>query len=676
LGSGTLLCSNHNEEAFKSSPSDSVVPGTRPDPNFSPSNHHPDLVFSLPADSNTTSTINRVTSSLNGTPLPERSIDRAKSTLLSGHLPKTPPISPRIIRHPPVGQNSSFDQEYFSIDTDPADLEDDKTYPLACHNYADRQGVLWDRASRMLEGHFLNPANLTQSEFISLISTHDEEISKWLQSNISPIIRRTVANWTQVNKDLVEAGIAPCELKEKSLDEVEFMDHSEQMEFIQSYKLIESRVITAMETLEFTAEQRWELGLMSIVEKYDYIKSSVALHEFEETIVPLEAVNDNQKQNCRQSKVGYLKAEIAEKLRLLQLKLEEMKSMEKSTEKLEDGPSRTTKSRVIWRSEDYDHDNVELPSYGEPEKEHRNRLAIVRTAPIYRQRVAHDDPFIDNTVIENSYSGGKPCHDYSSPLQNLRANHPTTWEMGSNNSDCTSVPYYDGIEYQHYVDNTWRCYEDRAISNTKHKDASTALPTPDQATDSSVNNLAVYDTPDIYEQAEKAAKEISDIYKVLERPSVGSLKTHENSEAGADEQHRDSAVCMERDLLPNQRAEDAVTARNTDKIPIIKKPSMCTILSESSTTSIHVALRKVSTSKPDRIRQNLANSIHIELLDAHDNTMSSDAGKSSFEAGKEDVLSVDFQRNKSVRKKISRFFGSLRRGSLRRKGRPNIVKDE
>ncbi|EPE36297.1 hypothetical protein GLAREA_05635 [Glarea lozoyensis ATCC 20868] len=670
LESAAPSSSNHNEEAFKFSPSDSMVPGSRPEPNFSPSNHHPDLVFSLPADSSTTSTIHRVTSSLNGTPLPEGSFDKTKSKLPTGQLPKTPPISPPIIRHLPAGENSSFDQEYFSVDTDPVDLGEDKPCPLACQNYADRQGLLWDRASRMLERHFLNPASLTQSEFASLVSNRDEDISNWLQSNISPIIHRTVANWTQVNRDLVEAGISLCELKEKFLDEIEFMDHSEQMEFIQSYKLIESRVITAMETLNFTAQQRRELESMSIVEKYDYITSCVTLQELEETIAPSKTINDSRKPNCRQTKVDYLKAEIAEKLRHLQLKLEEMKSMDKSTDKLEDGLSRTTKSRVIWRSEDYDHDNVELPSYGEPEKEHLNKLSIVRTAPVYRQRVAHDDPFIDRTDWE-----GKPFYDYSSPSQYPRANDPTTWDLGSSISDCTSVPYYDGIEYQHYVDNNWRCYEDRAISITKRKDPGAVLPIPDQAVDSSVKNRVLYDTPDIYEKAQKAAKEISDIYQVLERRSVSSPKTHENYKTGDDEQHRDSAVCIERDLLPNQRKEN-VTARNTNTIPVIKKPSMCSILSESSTTSVHVVLRKVSASKPDHIRQNLATSIHIELVDAHDNAISSDVGKSSFEAGKEDVLSVDLPRNRSVRKKISRFFGSLKRGSLRRKGRPNVVMDE
>jgi hypothetical protein len=715
-----------NPDTCESSSGGFKLPGTYPEPNFSPSNHHPDLARSLPSDSIEISRKDCVASNSEGAPLDESSFVETTGINHVENMPITPPLSPRVI---PLAANSRSNQEYFSIETDPVDCVEHESWAMACQDYTIQNGIFWDKACLLLEEHFLHPSNLSQREFASLVCARYEDITKWLHQNLSPIVHRTVARWTEANSMLIEAGISPCELRDKFLDEFEYMNHAERMEFIQTYKLIESRVLAAENTLYFTDEQRRAFALMSIVEKYDYITNSATIQA---ESLPLERSDVIVQADSRQSKVNYLRAEKAGKLRALQSKLHEMRLIENSISELE-GPLPHRSASCLFRiSEDHELENVDLPSYSDVESyvevseqhDHNdsgcNKLAIVRTAPVYREnkpkdnsweKILPDDPFVDHSPCHDSSTKGNLCHHYGSNVQNLREEYATTSTDSTRDMSSPSsinIPYYDGVEYQDYVDDTWRCYEDSAIplfphelkaTVTEHTDVkdfavvaivtdptNTKVPDTDLSGEQGLTHPAAAEPLVIFEQARQFAAETRQlaaemlvIANTVEANTPEVKKQHEQFRTEVKAHHRDSAVCMDVDILDTQPANhdvvgDLAGSLNGDNKSIARKASMSTIFSQSSITSHEeVVLRDVSASKPDMTPEHFATSVHLELMNTHTTTptyeVKTDAGKDSYDAGIEDVLPVDLNKKKSVRKKLSRFFGSLRNKSLRSKER-------
>jgi hypothetical protein len=609
-------------------------------------------------------------------------------------MPITPPLSPRVDTHPPPAENASSDQEYYSMEAEPFNYDEPEPWAMACQDYTSQSGVFWDKACLLLEEHFLHPSNLSQREFVSLVCAREENTTNWFHHNLAHIVHRTVGRWTEANTMLIEAGISPCKLRDQFLNEFEYMDCAERMEFIRNYEMIESRVSAAENTLYFTDEQRRAFVQMSIMEQYDYITNCATLHDYQATRSPLKRSDLAIKRDSFKSKVDYLKAEKAGKFKSLQSKLDEMKLIEKTINE-PDGPlSQKLDSCLVSISKDHNQKHVDLPSYSDVEsyieesEQHDcngsgcSKLVIVRTAPVYCEnkpqqesweKILPDDPFVEHSPSHEPSTKGNLCHQYGSIVQSSHGECQKTpvngiCDMPSPSS--LNVPYYDGVEYQDYVDDTWRCYEESAIPvthgikatspyRTDAKDfavvtvvtelTNTKVLDTDLSGDHALTSTASADSTQTHEQVRQFAAEMLAIANTVET-TADVQKPYEQFQTGVDATHRDSAVCMEMDHPDQQPANNngvggMVVSPDNDKKPTIRKASMSTILSQSSVTSEKVMLRSVSTKKPDMKQEAFTASVHLEFMETRPKASSLDdeigAGKDSSEAGQKEKCSKE-----------------------------------
>ncbi|RDL38421.1 uncharacterized protein BP5553_02761 [Venustampulla echinocandica] len=237
---------------------------------FAPANHHPELLTSIsPKQIGIDARV-------------LRNADFRKSSSLSNATSVDNPFSDEPSVTPP---------EMLKLETDTQQAHD----PLAdCHptpdsfkvvddpipdpltaaqQYRTQQGSFWESVKRVLATSFLHPANLTETEFVSLVCTHGEQKPAWFEKNRLRVAHRAVNQWVTAHKTLINAGIPPRELRGRLLDAFEWMDKTEQNMFIHSYKLLQRHILMDAASLNLTYAEQEKFLSLALPGKYDFVKA-------------------------------------------------------------------------------------------------------------------------------------------------------------------------------------------------------------------------------------------------------------------------------------------------------------------------------------------------------------------------------------------------------------------
>ncbi|KAG9231009.1 hypothetical protein BJ875DRAFT_487406 [Amylocarpus encephaloides] len=628
---------------------------------FSPSNHHPDLASCLPKEP----------TQVPGEPSNETIAVRAGCDT---YILLTPPSSPEIIAGLYVDDATFSDTSLSPGDDTSIDANQYKT--IIEQQYNDHQGFFWNSAAHLLEEHYLHPEYLTKSEFISLVCGTTADTSSWLRDNLPEIKHRASKRWMNANYALRNAGISPWEIDAEFMEAFEFMDDEEQRIFIQSYQRLERHVANAEEDLRLGRQEREHYASLSLPGKHDFIKK----HKFS---AQLEADMGAEETRAakRRPRVESLKARKAEKLQVLKEKLDEMKQIEQSIRDLENGSSRSSSSLGSHYSESSGENS---PSSNGSEY-HEN---VDQRNPIFQNHLSFglgaeaDDPFVDPVGLPTK---GTLFHQYAIP-EPRTSQQPLITTPNPLNSlkpeRTNKMPYYDGVEYQGYVDDSWLCFENippnpnpltesnlasRLIVNngptitTSHAEESSGGSERElsyEGASTKINEIQNDEFP-IIEDGNKAKAEerasvmakLTRLAKLLHVDTSYTARTKFSGENSSQEEGAQTKISIE-DVAVDSSIEKLQHSQGPTT-----KDSMLSITSESSPTSTidHKPTTKKVVSATRNLDHDFPKSFHVEFLEPvlkRSATNGGDSGEKSTSAK---------PTRRSIRKKMSKLFGSLRR---------------
>ncbi len=127
--------------------------------------------------------------------------------------------------------------DYSDSDAEPSDWM--KHRFAAGQQYCDCKGDLWDKATGILECYYLHPADLSESEFISLVCIADDKRTAWLEENLNGVKLQVIQKYMTSYRLLIDAGINPSWI---SIEMFEFMTNEEQALFVDQCKSVVNRM--------------------------------------------------------------------------------------------------------------------------------------------------------------------------------------------------------------------------------------------------------------------------------------------------------------------------------------------------------------------------------------------------------------------------------------------------
>ncbi|KAH6670061.1 hypothetical protein B0J14DRAFT_110761 [Halenospora varia] len=546
---------------------------------------------------------------------------------------------------------------------------------LARQQYKAREGVLWGSAKTLLEESFIYPAHLTEAEFETLVCSNSREVKAWINANLPRLIHRAVGQWFRANQKLRSAGISPSDLSETFLDVFEWMISAEQDFFIQNYKKIDQQAFKGNEALRLTARQREKLMVMAGPLKEDYLKAYANLQ------LGSPRGKSGRSSESFRSNVETLKRANQKRLQVLQERI-------RTLEKIEHSVRRFDSLRLSMESSESSDTSDSTLSYISPLDTCSGSARSLHNST--KAQTSHD-AWDEQLIVRKR--GSRDCEDLDSAQVGKRPKHRSSLRsssLGSMPFATDSFPMRCGD----YVEDTWDRFE-HLVNSTNSK--STEMPTtpnfisvttetcekpsrnrwigiltPRTAADAD-NSTVTNDRILIKNQAAQAlsqsrfARSISsDIPETVFVTNLGvawcsmhithadqveNQKPNTDSASKVDTPRRDSGIDME----TNTTSLD----RNVTVRVIEKKSSMTTIMSACS-SSVSVVVKNVPCATPD-LGHGDAKSTHGILDDPRYSQVACESLYQDFEhSSGASIYPTSQERKRSVRKKLSRFFGSLR----------------
>ncbi|KAF4625736.1 hypothetical protein G7Y89_g12430 [Cudoniella acicularis] len=639
---------------------------------------------------------------INNRQLPEISSSSDSVTLVDGPA-ITPPTTPDPPFQPP--QDKAFSEIENGNSFSEFSILDKANRPIvAREQYRNHEGILWESARRILENYFIHPAHLTGKEFESLVCSDEIQVSGWLTENIPQLVHRAVGRWAKANQTLIKAGISPSELNEGFLDVFEWMDESEQDNFIQRYKKLDKQIFTGREGLRLTARQRGKLMSMAGSQKKNFLKAYLAG----------EVQENPRKKSSKQfqtfkSNIESLKRANKKKLKILEQRMQALEEIERSAQRLNSLRLSAASSRA---SESGDFTDLELSPIHSPHKGHSG----------------YESETIQALLDEQTRNGRKRGSTSFSTTKIHVRTQPEKQSLSQTEICIGAItdpetPPIAGLQIEHgdRMEDVWANFEDElneATSQSSHSSARTFVEpsTRDAMTDTcnswdsgphytghASENLGNNQWANIF-----ATRTVIDVDGILEShgpwgqssikedPTESFQVTSTNMPDtifvrnlgvawaptvifGGDQtpvevrkMSEDSGICLDVEFSTEECATNIDPLGQFDDgdsdvlvQAILRETSISTSMSESSSTSVDIVMKNVPSSIPD-VDIGIAKSIweceavledfgppcSVHAFDPSSPFLGDEFGSSE--------LPAEQARTRSVRKKISRFFGSLK----------------
>lgn len=360
-----------------------------------------------------------------------------------------------------------------------------------------------------------------------------------------------------------------------------------------------------------------------------------------------------------------------------------MKQIEQDIRELEERGSNSSdqQRRDLTSSEVYDDDHLEMDFGAQGLTE-------------------QDDPFVDQPYEPSTK--GNIFHEYMLSERTNQANQPsaTHTSEGFISDQKPKVPYHDSGEYRDFMDDSWHCFEDSAKANANDTVEVTTLPesypetvdcveTASISSADSMPELVALDAPKPYEelkectvpneykvvrkvsdnmeiesfatvgeQARIFAKELSEIAKILESGVHNFSAIEDKLQQANYKASLDFAICLPEPPIAHMNTSDGVPISHT----LERKTSMTTILSESLTTSAKVVSKDVAVATPD-VGYESSRSSRVEYIGP---LFARGRSTRASYSGEEESRGTFSKKSGTIRKKMSQFFGSIRRKEPRR----------
>ncbi|PMD38996.1 hypothetical protein L207DRAFT_584390 [Hyaloscypha variabilis F] len=167
--------------------------------------------------------------------------------------------------NPTLNQEVKIDSERAEPSTTP------NSHDVARLEFMNRRGRLWDMANKSLERLFLQATELKESEFLDLVSCNMDEVQTWLDEHGPYLIKRSMAKRIKACETLRNAGIQPCEISEEVMDVFELMNEQEQAGFIRKFQRLFALVKSSQERLHLTPSEMEHFSKLSLADKYSWL---------------------------------------------------------------------------------------------------------------------------------------------------------------------------------------------------------------------------------------------------------------------------------------------------------------------------------------------------------------------------------------------------------------------
>ena len=146
-----------------------------------------------------------------------------------------------------------------------------------CHQFVNQEGAIWEGARKALEPHFMHPADLTKSEFMALLRV--DSLDSWLKENTRRLESRIIERRLTTHYALIAAGINPLRMPDRQLELCELMSKAERNIFINAYKRMEGKLAVFQNGLKLNENGLESFLVMSEVDRRAFIDAFIQEEE-------------------------------------------------------------------------------------------------------------------------------------------------------------------------------------------------------------------------------------------------------------------------------------------------------------------------------------------------------------------------------------------------------------
>lgn len=575
--------------------------------------------------------------------------------------------------HSPLTNDSRETPQLTDSSNSPLSAASNTTPNLARQQYKAREGVLWESAKTLLEDSFIYPAHLTEAEFETLVCNNACGMKAWINENLPRLIHRAVGQWFTANQKLRSAGISPSNLSEEFLDVFEWMTSAEQDFFTEQYNTMDRQAFGKFGALRLTARQRRKLMAMAGSRKEDYLK---AYDSFQQGS---PRGNSDRSSESFRSNVETLKKANQKRLQVLQERIRTLEKIEHSIRRFDS----LRLSMESSKSSDTDNSTfsyISLDTRFEPAISSSNSKKV---------QASHDTQK-EQLIVRKR--GSRDCEGPDSAQAGKRLKHCLSLRPSSLGSTPFATEGFP-IRRGDYVEDNWDRLEHLIYSTTPKptkmpsapnftratgecyektsRNRSTGILTPrmaPNADDCTITNdhISIKDQaaqPRSWSRLSRSTSSDPPESVFVTNLGIAWPSTHltlpgqvENQKSRVDP--ADIEITRQNSGI-NMETNSTTFDRSVTMQVIKKKSSMTTIMSACS-SSANVVMKNVPCATPD-LSLGDARSTHGILEDPRYSQEVCESLYQEFEHGfGASIYPTLPERKQSVRKKLSRFFGSLR----------------